>query len=237
MFHSKKKQKLLKQIFSDQMHDFQDQLTMVNNIADPLDKLSALHDLKEIVEAAKEKMAKAVYGTYNKVGNGVATATALTMGSGLLMCFVEPISGLILLGTAMGGGFGTALSMRHFISDRLEKPYEEHIDQLLDLPKTIQTQTDTLIAAKATQIMTSEKFLGVYADRTDLREDLTKVFLAAAGAKKTDAAKQFVDLCESHPEMHEHLIRSFLVRHSKEEKTPAAPIVKKTAAPQGFNLD
>lgn len=216
------------------MHDFQDQLTMINNIADPLDKLSALHDLKEIVEAAQVKMGKAIYGTYDKVGNAVAAGTALTIGSGLLMCFIEPISGLMLLGSGFGGGMGTALSMRHFISTRLEKPYEEHISQLIELPKTIEAQTDALIAAKATQIMTSEKFLGVYAERTDLREDLTKVFLAAAGSKKTEGAKQFVDLCESHPEMHEHLIRSFLVRHSKEEKLPAT---KPVNVPQGFQLD
>lgn len=234
MFHSKKKQKLLKQIFSDQMHNLQDQLVAATHIADPLEKLAALHDLKETVKAAQVKMSKAIYGTYDKAGNAVAAGTVLTMGSGLFMCLIEPISGLILLGSGLGGGMGTALSMRHFISGRLEKPYNEYIDQLLELPKTIQAQHDALIAAKSMQIMTSEKFLGVYADRTDLREDLTKVFFAAAGSKKMEGIKQFADLCESHPEMHEHLMHVFLKRHAKAEKAPA---VKTASAPQGFQLD
>ena len=180
MFHSKKKQKQIKQIFSDQMHDLQDQLDAANKIVDPVDKLVALNDLRVVVIESQVKMSRAIYGTYDKAGNGVATAATLTVGSGIALCFIEPISGLILIGSGLGGGVGVAMSMRHFILGKFSKPYADDIKQLMDLPKKIQEQIDNVIATKAQQIYTSEKFLGLYHQRLNMRNSLTEVYFAGA---------------------------------------------------------
>ena len=250
MFNTNKKQKQIKKIFGDYLRDVQGRLDAAHGMASPIDKLAALCAVKDSIDTIREDIHKTLYTTYNKVGNGVATTTALTLGVGIALCFVEPVSGLILMGSGLGGGIGTALSMRRFVGDRMEKPYQDDIDALLDMPKKIQAQIDDIIAAKAPQMFMSEKFLGLYGDRLDMREDLTKVFFAAAKARKTETAKQLVDLCIRHPEGQEQFMRSFWIKSKLDKEIPAMAIEIKRpkqkpkpkpeqapGAPQGFQLD